>query len=506
MPLGVAVLGVPLGWYVAYGLCSTPWLVTLDPCLSTTRGPVLVDDAAIFPPGDAPLHEATAAYGASTAEDGAELVGTFVLRDTDLPLVRGVQMPLSVVVTGGAGQLAGPAGLCRRARARPRRSGDRPARPRRPGRERPPRGRRARRAGAVGPGVRRAPATPAEHGWLAAADVVAEAELRLKFRTGGLDAAAYPTSEVLAGWIDAALDRETPFKCTAGLHRAVRHTGEDGLRAPRLPQRAGARPSARSTAPRRDEVVETLEERDPARHSTAARRLAGAALVPQLRLLLGRASPGTTCASWASSRDRLRARPPALRRLLGRRRPPPGRRPVRGRCRRLGARPVRRDRPAGVRQPVPQRVPRARDRGVAADPRRGACAGRGRRPHRAARRRHAAPAGRGRRLRRLLRLARPRDQRREDVPARRRRAHAELAAPADRLPRPGRHGRRVGDTGRATVGRGLDRLDHRTPPSPTFGPSQRLDIEAELGFVVGVAVADGRAGAVHRPGATTSSA
>ena len=58
---------------------------------------------------------------------------------------------------------------------------------------------------------------------------MAEAELRLKFRTGGLEAAAFPPSEVLAGWIDAALDRETPFKCTAGLHRAVRHTGEDGF-------------------------------------------------------------------------------------------------------------------------------------------------------------------------------------------------------------------------------------------------------------------------------------
>ncbi len=73
------------------------------------------------------------------------------------------------------------------------------------------------------------PATAAEAGWLAAADVVAEAELLLKFRTGGLDAAAYPTAEVLAGWIDAALDRETAFKCTAGLHNAVRHTGADGF-------------------------------------------------------------------------------------------------------------------------------------------------------------------------------------------------------------------------------------------------------------------------------------
>src|SRR4051812_4990808 len=72
----------------------------------------IVDDAAIFPPGDAPLHEATAAYATRTAEEGADLVGTFVLKDTDLPLVRGFDGPLSVVITGGAGQLAGPVGLC----------------------------------------------------------------------------------------------------------------------------------------------------------------------------------------------------------------------------------------------------------------------------------------------------------------------------------------------------------------------------------------------------------
>ena len=53
-------------------------------------------------------------------------------------------------------------------------------------------------------------------------------------------------------------------------------------------------------------------------------------------------------------------------------------------------------------------------------------------------------AVRGRRLRRLLRLDRPRGQRRTDLPARLGAAAAELAAPAGRLPRPGRHGRRVG--------------------------------------------------------------
>jgi hypothetical protein len=52
---------------------------------------------------------------------------------------------------------------------------------------------------------------------------VAEGEHRLKFRTGGLEVDRFPTPEQLAGWIDAALDRETAFKCTAGLHHAIAH-------------------------------------------------------------------------------------------------------------------------------------------------------------------------------------------------------------------------------------------------------------------------------------------
>ena len=185
----------------------------------------LVDDAAIFPPGDVPLHEATAAYAARNPEDGAGLVGTFVLKDVDLPLVRGFGGPLSVVVTGGAGQLAGPVGLCAKLdldlaglEIAVRDLDD-------------PVGAARRIVTALReievdvPVYVELPPTPPEGGWLAAADVVAEAELRLKFRTGGLEAAAFPSAQVLAGWIDAALDRETPFKCTAGLHNAVRHTG-----------------------------------------------------------------------------------------------------------------------------------------------------------------------------------------------------------------------------------------------------------------------------------------
>ena len=67
------------------------------------------------------------------------------------------------------------------------------------------------------------PQTEPSAGWLAAADELAAAELRLKFRTGGVEAQLFPTAPTVAAWIDAALDRETPFKCTAGLHNAVRH-------------------------------------------------------------------------------------------------------------------------------------------------------------------------------------------------------------------------------------------------------------------------------------------
>ncbi len=52
---------------------------------------------------------------------------------------------------------------------------------------------------------------------------MAQAELRLKFRTGGLEADLFPSARTLASWIDAALDRETPFKCTAGCIARVRH-------------------------------------------------------------------------------------------------------------------------------------------------------------------------------------------------------------------------------------------------------------------------------------------
>lgn len=221
----------------------------------------LVDDAAIFPPGDVPLHEATAAYGARSESEGEEIAGTFVLRDTDLPLVRGFDAPLSVVSTGGAGQLEGPVELCRKLDMAM--SGLEVT---------------ARDLDDLAGNVRRfiaatdeletectvfveLPATEPGHGWLAAADVAADNYYRLKFRTGGLHASDFPTSETLASWIDAALDRELQFKCTAGLHRAVRHTGEDGFEHHGFLNVLKATVRAFDGASR-DEVVAVLEDRE----------------------------------------------------------------------------------------------------------------------------------------------------------------------------------------------------------------------------------------------------
>ena len=53
---------------------------------------------------------------------------------------------------------------------------------------------------------------------------LAAAGLRLKIRTGGLTAQDFPSEEHLAGYIDRAVAHGVPFKLTAGLHRAMRHT------------------------------------------------------------------------------------------------------------------------------------------------------------------------------------------------------------------------------------------------------------------------------------------
>ena len=189
----------------------------------------LVDDAAIFPPGNAPLAEAAAAHAAHREEWWADFVNTLVVRDTDLAQVAGTDARLSVVVTGGAGAVAGPLGLARRlglavtgVEIALRDLDDLAGNARRVVAAVDA----CRADGVLGEDVLvhvELPRTDVTAAWLAAADEIAGAELRLKFRTGGTEADAFPSAAEVVTWIVAALDREVPFKCTAGLHQAIRH-------------------------------------------------------------------------------------------------------------------------------------------------------------------------------------------------------------------------------------------------------------------------------------------
>jgi hypothetical protein len=55
-------------------------------------------------------------------------------------------------------------------------------------------------------------------------DALAGTGARAKLRTGGLVAEAFPTEAELAGFVDRCRAHDLSFKLTAGLHHAVRHT------------------------------------------------------------------------------------------------------------------------------------------------------------------------------------------------------------------------------------------------------------------------------------------
>ena len=232
----------------------------------------LVDDAAIFPPGNTPLPDAVAAHVRHRDAWYAPVVGPFLVSDVRLgELTRVLEsyadaapLPCVVVVTGGAGSLDP---VLQRAGGHPRlelrgveiglRDEDDLAR-------------NARRVMTVlGSSLPEDVAVSVElprpaggSAWAAAADVVAEYGHRLKFRTGGDTATAHPDPVELAVAITAAIDREVAFKCTAGLHHAVRTTApgtgfeEHGFLNVLLAARAVLDGAGE------DDVVRVLAERD----------------------------------------------------------------------------------------------------------------------------------------------------------------------------------------------------------------------------------------------------
>jgi hypothetical protein len=237
------------------------------------------DDAAVFPPGNAELPEAVQSFRSRRDEWYAALVASLVVTDERVPAVAADEIPLSIVVTGGAGAVAGALRLAARA-------GNPVAGLEIALRDLDDLAGNARRVVAAVDAARsdgalddetpvfvELPAGDVTHGWEAAADEVAAAELRLKFRTGGIEAHLFPSSGQLASWIDAALDRELACKCTAGLHNAVRHRDpETGFEHHGFLNVLAATAEADSGLAAAD-VAETLEETDEAELLVLAREL-----------------------------------------------------------------------------------------------------------------------------------------------------------------------------------------------------------------------------------------
>lgn len=194
--------------------------------VSPTQFDQLVDDAALFPPGNAPMARALAGHATHRASPYAGLIGPFLAPASRVDELRAVLPPdqhlrLSLVfdVSGdGAHQALRGAWAEDRVtlvavEAAYARLGD--------------------DAVAVGANLARSahvtgflevPRTDfgtaldmvGRPGWHAA-----------KYRTGGTTAEDFPTEVELAAFLVAATTRAIPFKLTAGLHHAVRNTAED---------------------------------------------------------------------------------------------------------------------------------------------------------------------------------------------------------------------------------------------------------------------------------------
>lgn len=190
----------------------------------------LVDDAAVFPPGNAPLADAVIGHRLHEAAWYADMVGPLLVPATSLrslaPLIGGPDDALDIGLVGDTGLAGLPAavgGLDPRVRLRQievavAKRGEDPQ----PGLD--------YLLGLLAgwPQVAGYAEIPLTFGLLGALDTLAAARaaganVAAKFRTGGLAAELFPTPIELAAVICACRDRELPFKLTAGLHHAIRH-------------------------------------------------------------------------------------------------------------------------------------------------------------------------------------------------------------------------------------------------------------------------------------------
>jgi hypothetical protein len=197
----------------------------------------LIDDAAVFPPGNAPMPAAVAGHRAAHSGPNASLIGRFLCPASRIPELRSLldvgadphhplagSSPIRVSIVADTGV----DGL-------PRAMADVAADPRLvleavevllpPGVSG-----RAALAEATHRVLAYIPSAlpayvelPLADNWETVLDVLSTAGRGAKLRTGGTAAAAFPTEAQVAGVLAACAPRQVPLKCTAGLHRAVRH-------------------------------------------------------------------------------------------------------------------------------------------------------------------------------------------------------------------------------------------------------------------------------------------
>lgn len=187
----------------------------------------LVDDAAVFPPGLAPLPRAVVEHAGHLTSAHADLVGPFVVAAADLDdlarLATPQLFPAGLRVSVVAARSAVPAALGTVAatgrlvltalEVKPD-----PALPV------PTQIDELAALGLSGTVYVEVP-RPGDPAWQQSLATVTRHGFRLKLRTGGTEAAAFPTEDEVATWIHDAVTAGAAFKCTAGLHNAVRHTG-----------------------------------------------------------------------------------------------------------------------------------------------------------------------------------------------------------------------------------------------------------------------------------------
>jgi hypothetical protein len=192
----------------------------------------LIDDAAVFPPGNASVPDAVRRHREHRSAWFAPLIGPLVVRDTELAQVsRAVTdgtagaggevdreaLAVSVVISGGAGGLVALArrdlpGLTIVAAEIALRDLDDLA-----GNA----GRVVAAAEELDPDeVSVFVEVPYGHGFIGAVEVIEAASLLGKIRTGGLEPDAFPTADQLAQQLSVLIEADLPFKATAGLHRA----------------------------------------------------------------------------------------------------------------------------------------------------------------------------------------------------------------------------------------------------------------------------------------------